>query len=157
MDKRRLRLKTRMTKGKEVVRKGEQRVKEYSQKYEERLRSRQILLAERKERGKSTEKLEVSIKKLKTKHKKRVKRDKERIDTRKQRNSEYIEKLELQIKEQKKTRDYNLTTSLKSYIDPRIYCTWGEKVDFDWKLYYPKALQRKFSWVELNENNSTAT
>ena len=52
------------------------------------------------------------------------------------------------IKAFRETRDYNLGTSLKSYIDPRIYHRWGRRVDFDWKLFYPKALQKKFSWVE---------
>jgi DNA topoisomerase-1 len=47
----------------------------------------------------------------------------------------------------KQTRDYNLGTSLKSYIDPRIYKEWGKKVGFDPALYYPKSLQRKFSWA----------
>ncbi|MFP3985035.1 MAG: DNA topoisomerase I [Candidatus Bathyarchaeia archaeon] len=56
--------------------------------------------------------------------------------------------LQYQIKAYRETRDYNLRTSLKSYIDPRTYYRWGRKVDFDWKLYYPKALQKKFSWVE---------
>ncbi|UCB59986.1 MAG: DNA topoisomerase I [Candidatus Bathyarchaeota archaeon] len=56
--------------------------------------------------------------------------------------------LEFKIKAYRETRDYNLGTSLKSYIDPRIYYNWGRKVDFDWKLYYPKALQKKFAWVE---------
>jgi DNA topoisomerase-1 len=48
----------------------------------------------------------------------------------------------------KETKDYNLRTSLKSYIDPRIYHNWGRKVDFGWKLYYPMVLQKKFSWLE---------
>jgi len=39
-------------------------------------------------------------------------------------------------------------------IDPRIYYDWGKKVEFDWKLHYPKALQRKFSWVERDLINS---
>lgn len=56
--------------------------------------------------------------------------------------------LQYKIKAFRETRDYNLGTSLKSYIDPRIYYRWGRKVDFDWKLYYPKTLQKKFSWVE---------
>ncbi|MDH5448736.1 MAG: DNA topoisomerase I [Candidatus Bathyarchaeota archaeon] len=56
--------------------------------------------------------------------------------------------LQSKINAFRETRDYNLGTSLKSYIDPRIYYKWGQKVDFDWKLYYPKALQKKFSWVE---------
>ncbi len=56
--------------------------------------------------------------------------------------------LQYKIKTFRETRDYNLGTSLKSYIDPRVYNRWGRRVDFDWKLYYPKALQKKFSWVE---------
>lgn len=56
--------------------------------------------------------------------------------------------LKYKVEAYRETRDYNLGTSLKSYIDPRIYFRWGRKVDFDWKLYYPKALQKKFSWVE---------
>lgn len=56
--------------------------------------------------------------------------------------------LAFRIKSIRETKEYNLGTSLKSYIDPRIYYRWGKKVEFDWKLYYPKALQKKFSWVE---------
>jgi DNA topoisomerase-1 len=59
-----------------------------------------------------------------------------------------VEKLEMKIKEIQETREFNLRTSLKSYIDPRLYYTWGKKVDYDWKQYYPKTFQRKFSWVE---------
>ncbi|MEM2841072.1 MAG: DNA topoisomerase I [Candidatus Bathyarchaeia archaeon] len=59
-----------------------------------------------------------------------------------------IEKIKVEIEKMKATRDYNLRTSLKSYIDPRVYRDWGVKVGFDWKLYYPKTLQRKFSWIE---------
>ena len=61
---------------------------------------------------------------------------------------ERVQALEFKIIEVKETRDYNLRTSLKSYIDPRIYYSWGKQVDFDWRLYYPKTLQKKFSWVE---------
>jgi DNA topoisomerase-1 len=59
-----------------------------------------------------------------------------------------LENLKLKIEETRETKEYNLRTSLKSYIDPRVYYKWGKKVDFDWKLYYPKTFQRKFSWVE---------
>jgi len=61
---------------------------------------------------------------------------------------ERIHALQFKIEEVKQTKDYNLRTSLKSYIDPRVYYNWGKKADFDWKLYYPKTLQSKFSWVE---------
>jgi len=65
-------------------------------------------------------------------------------------SAEALKALKVKIKTMKATRDYNLGTSLKSYIDPRLYYRWGKRVDFDWKLYYSKTLQRKFSWVEKN-------
>lgn len=61
---------------------------------------------------------------------------------------EKIKELKLKIELMKKTKDYNLNTSLKSYIDPRIFYKWSKKVDFDWKKYYSKTLQKKFSWIE---------
>ncbi len=65
-----------------------------------------------------------------------------------ERYKEAYEKLRLRILMMKAGKDYNLRTSLKSYIDPRVYLEWGRKVDYDWRLYYPKTLQNKFSWVE---------
>ena len=64
---------------------------------------------------------------------------------------ERIRRARGQLELAKATRDYNLGTSLKNYIDPRVYRTWGESVDFDWKRLYTKALQRKFAWVEPSE------
>lgn len=87
---------------------------------------------------------------MKSTHRGQMKRLREQLESRRQRDGTAVEKLKLQIKTQKETRDYNLITSLKSYIDPRIYYEWGREVGYDWKLYYPKALQRKFSWVEAH-------
>jgi len=86
--------------------------------------------------------------KLKAKHSEQMKRSRQILKRRIQRDKEAIHKLELKIQTQKETRDYNLRTSLKSYIDPRIYYEWGKQVDYNWRNYYPKALQRKFSWAE---------
>jgi DNA topoisomerase-1 len=72
----------------------------------------------------------------------------ERLENRIQRDKTAIDKQKVRIEAQKVTRDYNLATSLKSYIDPRIYHEWGKQVNYDWKHYYSKTLQRKFSWVE---------
>ncbi len=65
-------------------------------------------------------------------------------------------KANAQIQIAKKTRTWNLGTSLKSYIDPRIYRDWGQKVEFDWRDFYPSTLQRKFTWIdkELDESGS---
>ncbi|MGD8564757.1 MAG: DNA topoisomerase I [Candidatus Bathyarchaeota archaeon] len=92
------------------------------------------------------------IKELNAKHSEGRGKLKQRSEDRKLRDKTAIDKQDLKIKAQKKTRDYNLTTSLKSYIDPRIYYEWGQIVDYDWKNYYSKSLQKKFSWVEKKEN-----
>ena len=69
--------------------------------------------------------------------------------TRKQaeRLAERVKKLKLNIELQKRTRDYNLNTSLRNYIDPRVYKNWANKAEFDWTSIYPKTLQRKFLWA----------
>lgn len=58
-----------------------------------------------------------------------------------------IEKTKLDIELMKKTREYNLTTSLKSYIDPRIYAKWAAEVEAPIDKIYSKALRKKFSWA----------
>ena len=70
-----------------------------------------------------------------------------KTDTQKMRLEERIRKLKLDVDLQKRTRDYNLNTSLRNYIDPRVYKNWANKAEFDWKGIYPKTLQRKFLWA----------
>ncbi len=61
-----------------------------------------------------------------------------------------IEKAEGDIKLTKLTKEYNLGTSLKSYIDPTAYVKWGKKIKFDIEKFYPKTLRNKFSWALQN-------
>jgi len=56
-------------------------------------------------------------------------------------------KAELDINLMKLTKEYNLGTSLKSYIDPTAYVKWAKKVKFDIEKFYPKTLRNKFSWA----------
>jgi DNA topoisomerase-1 len=58
-----------------------------------------------------------------------------------------IEKAKLDIKLTRLTKEYNLGTSLKSYIDPTVYVKWAKKVKFDIEKFYPKTLRNKFSWA----------
>jgi DNA topoisomerase-1 len=58
-----------------------------------------------------------------------------------------IEKAKLDIELTKLTKEYNLGTSLKSYIDPTAYVRWAKKVDFNLEKFYPKTLRKKFSWA----------
>jgi DNA topoisomerase I len=61
---------------------------------------------------------------------------------------ERIEKLKYQLKLQIETKDYNLGTSLRNYIDPRTFKSWADYVGLDWTKIYTATLQRKFKWVE---------
>ncbi len=54
-------------------------------------------------------------------------------------------KLDLQLT--KLTKEYNLGTSLKSYIDPTAYVKWAKKVKFDIDKFYPQTLRNKFNWA----------
>jgi DNA topoisomerase-1 len=58
-----------------------------------------------------------------------------------------IEKSKLDIELAEKTKEYNLGTSLKSYIDPRVYLEWAAKVDFNLEKLYSKTLRKKYSWA----------
>jgi DNA topoisomerase-1 len=82
------------------------------------------------------------------KHKERIAKLTERKETRRLKDKAAIEKATLQLKAKELTRDYNLGTSLKSYVDPRVYLDWGKKVDYDWRNYYSKNLEKKFSWID---------
>ncbi|KON27763.1 hypothetical protein AC480_04345, partial [miscellaneous Crenarchaeota group archaeon SMTZ1-55] len=108
---------------------------------ENQLRSKRKSLTLHKER----------IKEMKRKHTERLQTLRQRLNDRKLRDTTACNKQQLNIKAQTETRDYNLTTSLKSYIDPRIYHKWGTRVNYDWKKYYPRALHKKFSWIETEE------
>jgi DNA topoisomerase-1 len=58
-----------------------------------------------------------------------------------------IEKNKLDVELTKATREYNLGTSLKSYIDPMTYVRWANNVEFDLDKFYPKTLKNKYSWA----------
>ena len=83
----------------------------------------------------------------------RIKKTKEQIKKSKIKYEERMEKLKLQIDLTKKTKDHNLGTSLRNYIDPRIFKSWTDEVNADWEKLYTSALQKKFLWVKsINED-----
>jgi DNA topoisomerase I len=67
-----------------------------------------------------------------------------------------IEKAKLDLELTKLTREYNLGTSLKSYIDPTAYVKWGKKVKFDIEKFYPKTLRNKFNWALQQQRKADA-
>jgi len=58
-----------------------------------------------------------------------------------------VEKAKFDLELMERTKEYNLGTSLKSYIDPRVYVEWASKTDFNLEKLYPKTLQKKYSWA----------
>jgi DNA topoisomerase I len=71
-----------------------------------------------------------------------------RTKLQKKRLEEKLDKLNIQLKLQKETSDYNLGTTLKNYIDPRVMAAWLRYIDLDSKKIYTSTLQRKFKWIE---------
>lgn len=57
-----------------------------------------------------------------------------------------VKKAEMQVKLAKLIRDYNLNTSMKNYIDPRISVSWASRVNLPIDKIYSKTLIKKFNW-----------
>jgi len=92
---------------------------------------------------------------MKARYAKRIEQAKKKADVAKarlQKAEDALGKLKIQDMVAARGRTWNLGTSLKSYIDPRVYYRWGQTVDYDvLGRYYPKTLQRKFAWVRDQE------
>src|SRR5581483_6439196 len=71
-------------------------------------------------------------------------------------NEARVRKMEKDIELTKRTKEYNLNTSMKNYIDPRSFKAWCDDVGLDWGKLYSKSLQRKFSWVGQTKKASTS-
>lgn len=178
LQKKKDRLITRKHRSREMQKKARVKIKEVDKTYRERLDryeerlelyKQQLVdikkrLKEKEEQGSSIKSLvkrqaskkksiktqRERIRKLKNTHRERQEKRKLSLENRKTRDKAAIEKATLQTKAYEITRDYNLGTSLKSYIDPRIYFKWGQKIDYDWRNYYSATLEKKFSWVDPN-------
>ena len=100
---------------------------------------------------KSWEKFEQSVANKKEKIKQielELKEKKWKTELQKLKKGLRLEKLEFQLRLQQETKDYNLGTSLRNYIDPRVFKSWCEYVNLDWTKIYTSTLQRKFKWIE---------
>lgn len=79
-----------------------------------------------------------------------LRKKKEKLDAAKasaKRDENRIRKLEMELDFFVRTKNYNLNTSMKNYIDPRVYKSWCDFVGLDWAKVYSKSLQKKFSWA----------
>jgi DNA topoisomerase-1 len=129
--------------------KAEERVKTYRQRVKT---YQQALVALRKEaREKTRAASPARREKVRARYEKRFEVAERRIERAKlqlEKSQLAVGKIKAQASIASKKRTWNLGTSLKSYIDPRIYYQWGKRVDYDiLEKYYPKALRLKFAWV----------
>ena len=97
---------------------------------------------------KKAESLEDKMDAQKKNKAKKIKTLNDQIKKQKEKHKERIEKLQLQIDLSEKTKDYNIGTSLRNYIDPRIFKAWTNEVGIEWEKLYTTALQKKFLWVQ---------
>ena len=95
---------------------------------------------------------EVAIQKKKDMLKK-IGHTKPKTEKQKEKLKERKEKIKLAIDLAEKTKDYNLGTSLRNYIDPRIFKAWTNEVGAEWEKLYTAALQKKFLWVKNVSTN----
>ncbi|MFX1606796.1 MAG: hypothetical protein ACFFDD_12955 [Promethearchaeota archaeon] len=108
---------------------------------------------ERHQRSKmSLEKLQKSLAEWREKSAKRLVTAERHVSVSKERvkKAELAKrKIEVDFALAKDSRTWNLGTSLKSYIHPKIVYKWCSKVDYDWRKVYTKTLQRKFEgWID---------
>ena len=93
--------------------------------------------------------------KVKEQYDKKIEQARRRLETAKgqlRKAQLALGKIKAQAEIGAKKRTWNLGTSLKSYIDPRVYYQWGQRVDYDvLEKYYPTALRLKFAWVKSDE------
>jgi DNA topoisomerase-1 len=127
--------------------------------------------AQRKAHDKKLKRAEKAVRDAEKQFRQKAKRYKDRIAQaekalkeakakRERAKSNYDERLqraELQLQLVRETKDYALNTSLKNYIDPRVYKEWGERVAFDWKKLYTGTLQKKFTWAMQDDGDGAQT
>jgi DNA topoisomerase-1 len=108
---------------------------------------------ERHQKAKATlERQQQSFNEWKEKSAERLARADRGVDTLKERvkKAELAKKkIEVDFALARDSRTWNLGTSLKSYIHPKIVYKWCNKVEYDWRKVYTKTLQRKFEgWID---------
>ncbi len=121
-----------------------------------KLRDTKAEFAEKKKTAKDREKKA----KIVERYTKRISNLEERIENTKIREEKAhtaVGKIRAQRGIALENRSWNLGTSQKSYIDPRIFYNWGAGVDYDvLEKYYSQTLRIKFQWVKKKEFNEGA-
>jgi DNA topoisomerase I len=143
--KRKERYKEREKRARERIKKIRNQLSDYRKAVPEIKKQKQERVAKAKNRE--------SKRKTRERYNKRIERQTERIEKtiiRLEKAEKSLGKLKVQKQLAAKNLTWNLGTSQKSYIDPRVFYNWGKKVDYDvLENYYSKTLRRKFMWVKM--------
>lgn len=59
--------------------------------------------------------------------------------------------LKLRLEQMRLSQKWNLGTSLKNYLDPRVAVSFCNRVNYDWHAFYPKTLVTKFAWADTKQ------
>ena len=128
----------------------EERLERYRGQIQELLAKRKQLEQESREKV-AAAKIPERRQKTRERYQKRIASAQRRLEAARQRRARAqnaLGKIKAQLMIAGKKRTWNLGTSLKSYIDPRVYHDWGKEVDYAvLERYYPATLRRKFAWV----------
>ncbi len=127
-----------------------ERVERYRQRVEAYRQALHSLREEAREKI-TTARNEEQREKSRLRYEMRIARAEQQVETAQaqlQRAHQSLGQIQAQFEIAGKKRTWNLGTSLKSYVDPRVYTEWGQQVGYDvLEWYYPKALRAKFSWA----------
>jgi DNA topoisomerase-1 len=129
------------------------RAQERVDKYRDQVKEHREALSALREEAREAEEAAIEARQaaVRKRYRKRMATARRRIETARDRLArarEALGKVDSRNMLVTRTRTLNLGTSLRSYIDPRVYCRWGLEVDYDiLDRFYPKALQRKFAWA----------
>jgi DNA topoisomerase I len=135
--------------------KAKERIERYRLQIAEALEKRKALEEEAKTKAEEAATPELR-RQVRARYRQRIASAQERLQSareRRKRAENALGKVKAQLAIASEKRQWNLGTSLKSYIDPRIYYRWGRQVDYDvLEYYYPATLRRKFAWVRAVED-----
>ncbi|MFW9910414.1 MAG: hypothetical protein ACFFEF_17800, partial [Candidatus Thorarchaeota archaeon] len=120
-----------------------------------KLESAEAGLASARERYQKTkvslEKMQESFNKWKEDSAKRIAAAEKIVETfrdRVRKAEEAKQKIEIDFALARDSCTWNLGTSLKSYVHPKVVYNWSQRVDYDWRKVYSRTLQRKFEgWI----------
>jgi DNA topoisomerase-1 len=143
-------------KGKTTKKERLESAQERIERTREKLENAEVSLASARERyqksKESLEKMQELFTKWKEDSTKRIAASEMVVQTFKDRLSNAAQakqKIEIDFTLARDSRTWNLGTSLKSYIHPKIVYKWSQRVDYDWRKVYSRTLQRKFEgWIE---------